>query len=413
MTAPLALDHDAAARVARTLLTDAAAGVERVTLRLPPSHCLVEAGDHVAAPDFGPGGWRVVALEEGADRRLTLEREGEAAPPAIAGPAPGSAAEAASPPARPFGVVLDIPLLPAEAERSGPRVAAAAWPWPGAVTVLAGSGSESVDTERAELVQPAAVGALDVDLRPGPVGRWDEGNAVWLTLDADLASMAALDVLAGANALAVADTEGAWEIVQFRDAALIAPNRYRLSGLLRALAGTDPAMAGVKPAGSTVVLLNGASLPAETAAHERDATLTWRFAPRGRTSASDAVHAVEAFYQGLHLRPLSPVHLRARRGADGVRFTWVRRTRVGGDDWASPQTPLGEAREAYRFELLGAGVTPVWAQEAAAPEIVLPAADEAVLFPDAPKARFVVRVAQLSDAFGPGAPQIATVSVTV
>ncbi len=411
VNAPITLDHDAAARIARGVLADAAAGVERVNLRLPPSRFAVETGDRVTAPALGPGGWRVTALEEGPSRRVTLEREGDAAPPAVAGPAPGSAAQAPPPPARPFGVVLDMPLLPGEADRAGPRVAAASTPWPGLVTAFARSSAGGVETERAALVQPAVIGALDQTLAPGPLGRWDEGNALWVTIAADLASAAVADVYAGANALAVADDTGAWELLQFRDAALVGPNQYRLSGLLRALAGTDPAMAGVKPAGAAVVLLDGASLPAETAAHEREAVLTWRFAPQGRTTPTDLVHEVAATYRALHLRPLSPVHVRAKREVFGVRFRWVRRTRIGGDDWVSPETPLGETREAYRVEILDADDTPLWTQETASPEILLATDEETALFPDAPKASFAIRIAQVSDAFGPGAPQTATVFV--
>ena len=53
------------------------------------------------------------------------------------------------------------------------------------------------------------------------------------------------------------------------------------------------------------------------------------------TSANDAtwVEVVHAF-DGVGMRPLSPVHLRARRLGDGsVEVAWIRRTRLGGDGW--------------------------------------------------------------------------------
>lgn len=50
--------------------------------------------------------------------------------------------------------------------------------------------------------------------------------------------------------------------------------------------------------------------------------------------------------------PWSPVHLRARRLASGdVALSWIRRTRVGGDDWDAVEVPLGETREAYEVRV--------------------------------------------------------------
>ena len=57
-------------------------------------------------------------------------------------------------------------------------------------------------------------------------------------------------------------------------------------------------------------------------------------------------------FDGVGLRPLSPVHIRAVRGMDGaVNLNWIRRTRKGGDSWQGLDVPLAEEMEAYEVEI--------------------------------------------------------------
>lgn len=46
------------------------------------------------------------------------------------------------------------------------------------------------------------------------------------------------------------------------------------------------------------------------------------------------------------------MHLRARRNADGIAISWVRRGRVDADDWDATEIPLDEAEEGYRVDIL-------------------------------------------------------------
>ena len=52
------------------------------------------------------------------------------------------------------------------------------------------------------------------------------------------------------------------------------------------------------------------------------------------------------------LRPLSPVHPRARRGQGAIEIDWIRRTRIDGDSWDLAEVPLGEEAEAYEIAIL-------------------------------------------------------------
>jgi hypothetical protein len=53
------------------------------------------------------------------------------------------------------------------------------------------------------------------------------------------------------------------------------------------------------------------------------------------------------------MTPLSPVHLRARRQDDGaVVIDWIRRARIGADDWDAVDILLDEPDERYRIDIL-------------------------------------------------------------
>ncbi len=412
VAAPLLFDRDGAEEIARTWLVDAAAGAESVRLALAPSQLALEAGDVVSAPELGPSAYVIDSITDGVVREAELRRLSDLKS-RLAGPEPGVVGGVAGPAVRPDGAVMDLPLLPGESERAGPRVAASASPWPGSVSVASGVNAGSL-RERVVLGQSAVMGALTADLAPGPIGRWDYANTVHVRISSALASADPDDVLTGANVIAIEGGHGEWEVAQFTSATLAAQDTYALTGLLRGQAGSELGMAAPGAtigAGARVVVFNGASLVAPLDAHERGSSLTWRFAPRGRENLVDETYSLSQSYLGRHLRPLSPVHLRARRLADGVELSWVRRTRVEGDDWAAEEVPLGEESERYCAEVLVNGAV-AWQSEVAAPVAVLPSADEAALFAGAPVASLDVRVAQISRAFGKGAPQRAILSVS-
>jgi len=109
-------------------------------------------------------------------------------------------------------------------------------------------------------------------------------------------------------------------------------------------------------------------------------------------------HIVQAF-DGVGLRPLSPVHLRAagRPGQD-MTLGWVRRTRIGGDRWNPPEVPLGEESERYLVRV-AQGEAILREETVTVPLWGYPAAAQAA---DGLSGAFEIRVAQVSALFGPG-----------
>ena len=65
-----------------------------------------------------------------------------------------------------------------------------------------------------------------------------------------------------------------------------------------------------------------------------------------------STESVEFDYIARHLRPLSPVHIQTSQIGGALHISWIRRTRIGGDDWASLDVPLGEESENYEIDFL-------------------------------------------------------------
>jgi len=316
---------------------------EHLTVMLGPLDALrLEPGD-VFAVEGQDGMWRVTALDlaEAASARLEPVRV------VVAGQDTGAFLRptGAEPVGAPFFRVLDLPPLPGAEDEADPLVVVAADPWR-PMQVRAGPSSEAL-TLRAEVAQPATVGALTVALLPGPRHRWDRASTLTIRIEGRAPeSRNDLAVLAGANSVAISTSAG-WELVQFRQADLIGDGIWRLSGLLRGQQGTEQAMRTGAGVGAIAVFLD-ADLPrATTSRAERGLPLIWRAGPRG-LPGGDGVTEIAWTPTRLHDRPWSPAHLRRRARADGgFDLTWIPRSRLDGDRWDGE----GGGSDAARFRV--------------------------------------------------------------
>lgn len=319
---PLVLSPARAEAVAGALLAEAAReGTAEIAM--PLSGLAFEPGDRVRV-DGGPV-WRVIETrDEGARRALTLARDtGRVAPVRDGG------VVAAPVPAPVFAgidlVVMDAPALPGEGT-AGPLVAAYGNPWPGEVAVLAGPAADGL-SERARLTRPAVIARLTAPLNAGPAGRWDLAGRIEVEApDGEFTSVSDLTLLAGANA-ALLETAAGWELIQFAQAELIGPERWRLSRLLRGQGGR---VSGAADAGARLVLLDGAVARANVAGIETGLSLLWRAAGIGT--------AQEAVFEDRAGLPWQPARLTAPAGL--VR--WARRGRDVPDQWDLPDPVLPE-----------------------------------------------------------------------
>ncbi|RED16035.1 phage tail protein [Parasphingopyxis lamellibrachiae] len=173
------------------------------------------------------------------------------------------------------------------------------------------------------------VSAIDVALLHGDM---------WLTSATDAA------LVSGANLAVLGE-----ELIQFGGAEALGGNRFRLSRLLRGRRGTEWAMTGHVFGERFVLLDPGTVKPLETSASALGGSVELLATGLGDAgvpvSVSDIVH-------GRSVRPPTPVHLSAQREADGaIRFSWVRRSRIGWAWISGADAPLGEEEERWRVSI--------------------------------------------------------------
>ncbi len=400
--ADIAMRQGVALARAHCMLAQARAARETLETALPPSMLELEPGDVVEA--LGRR-WRIERLTDGLARQVRLVSYDDAA---FRAPVMPSRASAAISLPTVFGapavLMLDTPLLREQDDAWSPWMAAHASPWPGEIAVMRQLSGRWRTVSA--LTANAAMGELLEPLPAGPQWVWDRANAITVRLwTGILASETEEAVFGGANAAAVGDPHNGWEIVQFRDAELVAPGTWRLTMLLRGQRGSGPELVPERPAGSFFVLLNGALAPLPLSVAEKGADITLRAGPSARDMTDDTWTEITTPYRGRAARPFAPVHLRGTWDGDtgDLVLTWMRRTRIGGDAWTETEPPLGEAFERYRVEILDAAGQAVRVMEVAEPRAVWTAAQQREDFPAGGDWPGTVRVAQISETYGPGA----------
>lgn len=306
-------------------------------------------------------------------------------------------------------VALNLPALDDASPVVLTRLAVSANPWPGAVAVWASVDGASFRLA-AMVAAPTAMGVTLDDLPAGPVSRWDHASAMRVRLHGGaLASLSDAAVLAGGNAAAVEMASGAWEIIAFGRAELVDGQTWRLSRLLRGLAGSDAVMMDAAPAGARFVMLGPHLVPLARGLDHLARPMTLRVVAAARSHDDATAVTLEVTPDATALTPLAPVHLRARRASGGIRISWIRRTRIDGDSWAGADVPLGEASEAYVLDILDGGAVKR-SYTCSVPEQLYASADEAADF-GGPQSGLRVRVAQLSAITGAGAAAERTLAV--
>lgn len=400
---PLVLDVERGLAAAEAVVRQAGGSREAMAFALPPSRREVQPGRVVGiAVDGAPRRpYLIQRITQGEVLRIEAVSFAEGALAPVAAPR-------RQPPAAPiFGagsvglLLLDLPTLPqvAAGDHAGFAVAFAN-PWPGGAAVLRSADADSGFVLNRTLSLPGRVGET---VSPLPCGRLDVVSDEAFEVElygVGLVSRPLLDVLGGQNALAVRHP-GGWEILQFCNAELVGANRWRLSGLIRGQRGTDCVIAaGALTAGASVVVLDRAVEPLDLAPGDMGRAFWYKFGPAAGDPA--AFDLVSHRFEGIGRRPFAPCHLRAVPLGDGLRLSWIRRTRIDGDRWpgASGDVPLGEAARIFRLEIGPPSGDPVRVEEVSGQSFDYSAAMRTA---DGLSGAFRVRVAQVSETFGLGA----------
>ncbi|KIC34777.1 baseplate multidomain protein megatron [Leisingera sp. ANG-S5] len=398
---PLAMTRAEARQTVARWLAEARVSRDTARFVLPPSLLHLGAGDVVSLPVEGKDQlYRIDRVEQAEAQMVEAVRiePGTYDLAAVAEELPGVSAFAAPGPVLPL--FLDLPLMRGDEVPHAPHLALTAAAWPGSVAVYGSEADENYVLEQV-IAARQVIGVTETPLFSAGAGRWDLGADLQVRLiSGSLESRTVEAVLNGANAAAIGDgTPGNWELFQFREAELIAPQTYLLRGRLRGQQGSDALIPDVWPAGSYVVLLDGTPVQMELAPEQRRRLRHYRIGPARRALEDPSyLHLQEAF-EGNGLRPYAPVHLRLN-GALGQDLSagWIRRTRIEGDSWELDEVPLGEEIESYRIRVMR-GATVLREETSATPSWAYPAAAQAA---DGVQAGDVLEVAQRSARFGAG-----------
>ncbi|TCQ28904.1 baseplate multidomain protein megatron [Rhizobium sp. PP-CC-3G-465] len=401
--------HEAAATDAvDAALRDHQAGRRQLSFALPPNALGAMPGDIVTVPEGPSGTFVIERIDDGEVRRveargIVMGGASRLVPQARVA-ANGHSASAAF---APLVHLMDLPRYTDGDAASFARAAVFARPWT-SVTLSASPTREGY-AARLSLARPARTGTLVAALGVGVSGRFDRANAVTLDLHAgELTSISDLALFQGENRMAVLSRNGAWEILGFGLAEEIAPGRWRLSRLLRGLAGSTDAQGAGAQGGAAIVILDAAVQPLGLSGAEAGQVLNWIVEAQGMPAGAAETYS---FAGGLRAEtPLAPVHLSAQRDAGGnLTLRWIRCARASADAWLDGETPLDEPVEAYRVEILS-GAQVVRASDTTTNAFAYPLAQEIADF-GARQSQVSVRVRQRGQVVALGLPGEALLAV--
>lgn len=396
---PLVLTSAEGQRIAERWLSEARVARDTARLTLPPSLMNVGAGDVIELPDgFGDGLFRVDQAEQTDRSALDVVR----IEPAVYEPQDVTEKtfnlRSFVAPVPVELMLMDLPLLRGNEDPVAPYVAASGVPWPGSVAVYSATQDAGYGLNRL-LTTASVIGQTQTALPRACSGLYDRGPALQVKLiRGDLQSVSEEQILGGANVAVIGDgSADNWEVFQFSQADVVAPDTFALSKRLRGQAGTDGIMPDLWPAGSIFVLLDGAPEQIEFASSARGVTQHFRYGPGTRPLSDPSYQYRTEAFAGIGLRPYSVAHLRATLDGSNQDITWMRRARIGGDTWDGIEVPLSETFERYAVRVFKDGTQvreasvsqPNWTYSAA-----MQSADGAGVIR--------IDVAQISDVFGEG-----------
>ncbi len=402
------MERAPAQRLADIWLQDVWAGRESAEFSVRPGLAALEPGDAVSLSIAGRTRlFRIDQITDALERKITAR----AIEPSIYDAAPPVFTRRAAPAPRLPGPGL-VETLDLAIARDDPvtlqHVAVFADPWPGPMALWRASGAASFDFVKT-IERNAVTGITLDDLPAGPAGRLDFAHGFRVSIStAALVSVSDEQMFSGRNAAALRGPDGAWEIIAFANAELVAGGVYRLSRLLRGLGGEDFLAQRMLAAGATFVLLDEAVTPLTSNPADIGAPLRWRLGPAGLDYSDPAYVEFQAAPTAKALMPYAPARAFAKRGADGVTLSFIRRGRTGADLWPLLEVPLGEEREAYDVEILRAGLV-LRTLSAAGPSVLYAGADETADFGSA-QSVLDLRVYQVSATAGRGFPLAASLA---
>ncbi len=193
------------------------------------------------------------------------------------------------------------------------------------------------------------------ELNNGGTTTWDRNTSINLIPvrgSDDLVSLSEIEVLNGANAIAIVRLDNSVEIMQFATATVVDTATIAISDLLRGRSGTTPE-AFSHTAGEFYVLLKDNNSVQQFSLGITRINLSLPYRGVTLNTMFDDAPIVSHTHLATDLKPYAPVHILGvpNPGTDKT-WTWTRRTRFDGELLNFTGTvPLNETSELYDVEL--------------------------------------------------------------
>lgn len=307
--------------------------------------------------------------------------------------------------------LLDVPVLADQFDQAGWPLAMTGFTpdWPGGV-LMRSDDSGQTWTDVAGVTNPGAIMGQAVSgvLASAPSDRIDKLGTLTVNFSRDVFSVTELQMLNGQNHFAYG-RDGRWEIIAAQNCVQNIDGSYTLTDFLRGRFGTEWA-AGLHTSADLIISLNIYTLQwVGMNINTIGLARSWRGVTLGAAVDSDASRNVT--YQGVNLKPLSPVYLNGNRLSNNWTLTWIRRTRVGGELRDNVDVPLGEASESYDVEIYdGSGYATVKRTiSVSSPTASYSSADQTTDFGSAQSILYL-KIYQKSATIGRGYPLQASIS---
>jgi hypothetical protein len=153
-------------------------------------------------------------------------------------------------------------------------------------------------------------------------------------------------------------------------------------------------------AGARFVLLDAALRQVDMTQADIGLAFNWKYGPAPYDIGNAAYRSATPAFNGIGLRPLSPVHVTGEQVIGGLQIAWIRRTRLGGDSWEQTDVPLGEDTERYEADILDGGDV-VRTLATTTPSVTYTTAQQIADF-GSPQPSYAVRIYQLGASYGRG-----------
>lgn len=407
---PITIDYSRAQQIVDRLLYQAWASRTTGELSLMPDFLYLEPGD-VITIEYGDiiKPMRITSLTDGNYRQLETASFDLGVYQPGGGSSRTQAIKNTYAPSSVVLVMMDLPTLRSIDVQYRPYLAAYVNPWPGANVYKSITDSNyAIDTT---ILAPTIIGRTTDVFNSGVTDIWDDDNELKVEIySGELSSLDEENVLNGSNAIAIENSTGGWEIVQFVTATLTGTRSYTLTKLLRAQLGTEDNMEASLPAGARIVLLESTLQQASLGVNDIGREYYYKYGPADRDIGDATYKSTTATFYGRGLKPFSPVNIIGETdGLGNTTLSWTRRDRIGADSWDyTDDIPMSEAYERYEVDILDGSNNMVRVLSVtSATSVVYTASDQAT---DGIAAPFDVIVYQISDVVGRGTGRRTTIN---